>query len=84
LKKDNIPKIISELETAYPDADCSLNYMKDYELLFATRLAAQCTDERVNKITPGLFARYPSLSAFAQADASELERLIHSCGFFSR
>jgi endonuclease-3 len=56
--------------------------VKDYELLFSVRLAAQCTDERVNKITPALFQRYPTLRSFAEADQAELESYIHSCGFF--
>ena len=74
--------IIKELKVLYPDALCSLNYSKDYELLFCVRLAAQCTDERVNKITPALFSRYPTLEAFAQADISEVETYVHSTGFF--
>ena len=79
---DEMRAIIHALKEEYPDAICSLVYEKDYELLFATRLAAQCTDERVNQITPALFARYPTLSAFAEADVSEVERYVHSCGFF--
>lgn len=78
----HINDIIALLELDYPLAECSLNYERDYELLFSARLAAQCTDERVNKITPGLFAEYPSLEAIANADVSELEEIIHSCGFF--
>lgn len=80
--KKEIDEIISRLEEAYPLAECSLDYDKDYELLFATRLAAQCTDERVNKITPVLYARYPSLEALAGAEIFELEEIIRSCGFF--
>lgn len=80
--KRQIMEIISGLEKAYPEALCSLEYEKDYELLFATRLAAQCTDERVNKTTPELFAKYPSLEAIAGAELSELEDIIHPCGFF--
>lgn len=80
--KDQIIEIISRLEQEYPLAQCSLDYEKDYELLFATRLAAQCTDERVNKITPVLYERYPTLKALAQADILELEEIIRSCGFF--
>lgn len=78
----NILHIISALEAEYPEAICSLNYLKDYELLFATRLSAQCTDERVNMITPALYSRYASLEEFASADPSELETIIHSCGFY--
>ncbi len=80
--KEQIIEIISRLEEEYPLAQCSLDYEKDYELLFATRLAAQCTDERVNKITPVLYARYPTLKAIAEADILELEDIIRSCGFF--
>lgn len=79
---DEIWAIIEELKQLYPDGICSLQYEKDYELLFATRLAAQCTDERVNKITPALFARYPTLKDLAEAEISEVEEYIHSCGFF--
>ncbi|MDR2420749.1 MAG: endonuclease III [Oscillospiraceae bacterium] len=75
-------EIANALEREYPDAACSLEYMKPYELLFATRLAAQCTDERVNKVTPELFARYPTLRSFAEADTAEVEGYIRSCGFF--
>ncbi|MEG2000153.1 MAG: endonuclease III, partial [Evtepia sp.] len=74
--------IIEGLKQEYPDGICSLQYEKDYELLFATRLAAQCTDERVNQITPALFGRYPTLQSLAEAEVSEVESLIHSCGFF--
>lgn len=79
---EQVQEILSCLEQAYPLAECSLEYEKDYELLFSVRLAAQCTDERVNKITPALFARFPTLQAFAEADVAEVEECIHSCGFF--
>ena len=79
---EQINEIISRLETEYPIAECSLNYGKDYELLFATRLAAQCTDERVNKTTPILYKKYPTLEAIARADLNELEEIIHPCGFY--
>lgn len=79
---EQVQEILSCLELAYPLAECSLEYEKDYELLFSVRLAAQCTDERVNKITPALFARFPTLQAFAEADVAEVEEYIHSCGFF--
>lgn len=79
---EQVQEILSCLEQAYPLAECSLEYEKDYELLFSVRLAAQCTDERVNKITPALFARFPTLQAFAEADVTEVEDYIHSCGFF--
>lgn len=74
--------IVNELKALYPDSICSLDYPKPYELLFAVRLAAQCTDERVNKVTPALFARYPTLEALAVADVAEVETYIHSTGFF--
>ena len=77
-----VSAIIDALKKLYPDALCSLDYGKDYELLFATRLAAQCTDERVNKITPVLYKRYPTLKEIAQAELSELEEIIRSCGFY--
>lgn len=79
---EQVNEIISRLEAEYPIAECSLDYGKDYELLFATRLAAQCTDERVNKITPVLYARYPTLQAIAQAELLEMEEIIRSCGFY--
>ncbi len=75
-------EIVELLEQEYPDALCSLEYEKDYELLFATRLAAQCTDERVNKVTPTLYSRYPSLEALADAELEDVEEIIRSCGFF--
>lgn len=70
------------MKERYPDTLCSLQYEKDYELLFAVRLSAQCTDERVNKVTPALFERFPTLESFAQADPEEVGQYIHSCGFF--
>jgi endonuclease-3 len=77
-----IDEIIAALEREYPAAMCSLEYDNDYELLFSVRLAAQCTDERVNKITPALFARFPTLAAFAAADEAEVADYVHSCGFY--
>lgn len=74
--------MVDGLKQLYPDGICSLQYKKDYELLFAVRLSAQCTDERVNQVTPALFARFPTLEAFAQADMEEVGEYIHSCGFF--
>ena len=82
LTKEEIDDIILRLEEAYPDDICALKYIKDYELLFAVRLSAQCTDERVNKVTPALYERYPTLEAFAEAETGDVEELIHSCGFF--
>ena len=80
--KEEILSIVEELKRLYPDSLCSLDYEKDYELLFSVRLAAQCTDERVNKVTPALYARFPSLEALANADISEVEEYVHSTGFF--
>ena len=65
--KAAVHRIVEALKTLYPDARCSLNYQKDYELLFAVRLSAQCTDARVNMVTPSLFAKFPTLEAFANA-----------------
>ena len=81
-KKDKIAFIIEELNRLYPKAECALHYTYPYELLIATRLSAQCTDERVNKVTPALFEKYPTLEAFADADFDELCQMVHSCGFF--
>ena len=77
-----INAIIEGLKKLYPDAVCSLDYRKDYELLFSVRLAAQCTDARVNLVTPALFERFPSLEAFAQATPEEVGEYVHSCGFW--
>lgn len=81
-KKDRALHIIACLEADYPDSLCSLIYPKDYELLFSVRLAAQCTDERVNQITPALFTRFPTLEAFAQADIKDVEEIVRPCGFY--
>ena len=80
--KEQVGAIIAALKTLYPDALCSLDYEKDYELLFSVRLAAQCTDARVNLVTPALFERFPSLEAFAQATPEEVGEYVHSCGFY--
>lgn len=80
--KAAIRRIIDTLKGLYPDALCSLQYEKDYELLFSVRLSAQCTDARVNQVTPALFARFPTLESFAQAQPEEVEPYIRSCGFF--
>lgn len=79
---EEIWSIVNGLKELYPDGVCSLDYRKDYELLFSVRLAAQCTDERVNKVTPALYARFLTLEALAEADIAEVERYIHSTGFF--
>ena len=75
-------RVIEKLKELYPEGLCSLQYQKDYELLFAVRLSAQCTDARVNLVTPALFARFPTLEAFAAADPREVGEYIHSCGFY--
>ena len=80
--KKEITAIIEKLKEIYPDALCSLNYEKDYELLFSVRLAAQCTDARVNMVTPALFARFPTLRSIAEADVDEVGEYVHSCGFW--
>ena len=80
--REEVNEIVRLLLAEYPDALCSLNWNKDYELLFSVRLSAQCTDERVNMVTPALFARFPTLEAFAEADVEEVEKYVHSCGFF--
>ncbi len=80
--KEKVRAIIDALNERYPDALCALHYKKDYELMIAVRLSAQCTDARVNMITPALFAAYPTLEAMACADISDVENYIHSCGFF--
>lgn len=73
---------INELEKIYPNIDCTLTYSKPYELMFAARLAAQCTDARVNIVTKTLFVKYPDLQAFANADLKELEQDVRPCGFY--
>ncbi len=80
--KQQVLEIVRLLEEAYPLADCTLDYKKDYELLFSVRLAAQCTDARVNEVTPALFERFPTLESFAGAATDEVEQYIHSCGFY--
>ena len=80
--QEKVAKIIELLKESYPDPMCALEYDHDYQLLIAVRLAAQCTDERVNMITPALFARFPTLHDFAEADVAEVEEYVHSCGFY--
>ncbi len=81
-KKTRLLRVIEALKRAYPDAKCTLDFTTPHELLVAAILAAQCTDERVNEVTPGLFTRYPSVEAFAGADQSELEESVKPTGFF--
>lgn len=80
--KEKVIDIIEILKHRYPDALCALHYKADYELMIAVRLSAQCTDARVNLITPALFAAYPTLEAMASADITDVERYVHSCGFY--
>jgi len=77
-----IEAIITRLRELYPDAHCELNYETPHQLLVATILSAQCTDERVNKVTPDLFALYPDVTDFAAADRAELEEAVRPTGFF--
>lgn len=77
-----MPPLVKELERLYPDAVCSLTYETPFQLLVSTQLSAQCTDARVNMVTPALFARFPDAQAFAAADIEELEELIRSTGFY--
>lgn len=79
---ERLPEIIRLLRIDYPDAQCELNFRTPLELLVATILSAQCTDERVNQVTPALFARFPNAQALAEADSAELEELVRSTGFF--
>ena len=79
---EKVNAIIDILEQRYPDALCALHYSKDYELMIAVRLSAQCTDARVNLVTPALFAAYPTLEDFAKADIADVENYVHSCGFY--
>lgn len=81
-KKEKALHIIEALKKKYPDALCSLLSTSPFELLVATRLSAQCTDKRVNEITPALFARYKTLDDYANADIKEVESLVRSCGFY--
>ena len=81
-KKKLALKVIARLKKEYPDAGCTLDYDHAWQLLVSVRLAAQCTDARVNLVTPALFARYPTLEAFAEADVDEVGQYIHSCGFW--
>ena len=80
--KEKALAVIDILKQRYPDAPCALHYEKDYELMIAVRLSAQCTDARVNLVTPALFAAYPTLEAMAKADIGDVENYVHSCGFY--
>ena len=80
--KDRAPEIYRRLYAEYPDATCALDHRNPYELLVATILSAQCTDKRVNMVTPALFQKYPDPSAMAAADPEQLQEMIKSTGFF--
>lgn len=83
MKKQEVAlKAVASLKELYPDAVCSLEASDPFQLLVATRLSAQCTDARVNLVTPALFSKYPTVDDFAAADVKDVEELIHSCGFF--
>lgn len=79
---EQINTIIEGLEREYPLAECTLDYNEAWELLVSVRLAAQCTDERVNKVVPALFEKYPNAKAMAEAEPEDIEPYIHSCGFY--
>lgn len=81
-KKERARAVTELLKTAYPDAVCALHYTHDYELLFATRLSAQCTDARVNVVTETLFRQYPTLESFAAAPEEDIAQAIRTCGLF--
>ncbi len=81
-RKQKAALCVEALEKEYPEALCSLNASNPLELLIATRLSAQCTDERVNKVTPELFKKYPTLESYCQADEKDIEEIIYSCGFY--
>ncbi len=81
-KKQRALRAIEALKAQYPEGICSLRYEKPLELLIATRLSAQCTDARVNLVTPALFERFPTLEAFADADPEEVGTYIRSCGLY--
>ncbi len=81
-EKKRISTILRRLKKTYPDAECALHHRNAFELLVATILSAQCTDETVNKVTPELFKRYPTPKALAEAKREDVEQLIHATGFF--
>jgi endonuclease-3 len=82
-RKERINQILAQLDNLYPNATCALHHKSPWELLVATILSAQCTDERVNKVTPGLFKKYPTVAAMAGAAQDELAQDIRSTGFFN-
>ena len=82
MKKERALKAVEILKELYPDAICSLTASNPFELLVAVRLSAQCTDARVNIVTPALFDRYKTIEDYAGADVKDIEKYIHSCGFY--
>ncbi len=82
MKKDEAKELVEILKKTYPDATCSLDFSTPFELVIAVMLSAQCTDERVNKTTPELFNRCKTIQDFADIDITELENIIHPCGFY--
>ena len=81
--KEKVAAIIEILKQRYPEALCALHYEKDYELMISVRLSAQCTDARVNMVTPAMYAKFPTLEAFANAGYEEVGEAIKSCGFYN-
>lgn len=81
-KKQRAMLAVETLKQLYPEAICSLNASNPFELLVAVRLSAQCTDARVNLVTPALFEKYKTLDDYCNADVKDIEKLIHSCGFY--
>lgn len=82
LKKEDVINIVENLKNSYPDATCSLDFKTPFQMVVAVMLSAQCTDERVNKTTPKLFERCKTIKDFADIDITELEDIIHPCGFY--
>ena len=79
-KKEHALEIIKRLKEAYPDADCTLDYDDAWKLLVSVRLAAQCTDARVNVVVPKLYEKFPTIQALAEADVDEIEEIVRPCG----
>lgn len=82
MEKKKLSELTSILRKTYPDAGCSLDHKDPFQLLIATILSAQCTDERVNRVTPALFKKYPGPAEMAKAQVADLEKLVHSTGFY--
>lgn len=81
-RKARMKKVVALLAEAYPEADCALHFRNPFEILIATILSAQCTDKKVNEVTPGLFQRYPTPKRLAAAKTTALEAIIHPLGFY--